>query len=195
MLQHFCLFSELMFELRRIQHGDRPVTGQGHKEAVENFFTGVRSEPVEQNRPDNVVVEVNALVERRPVSSVLQGSGFRRSLENALRGAIGGARSRFAPARRQRRADSPVVSVASSVSTTENVNEALRSSDMTTVPEQHRDVQEQRRIRENVRIPQPRRVQNVQVSTSVDDAELPNQRQSSVTAAQAWLQNSQHQQT
>jgi hypothetical protein len=28
-----------MFELRRLQMGDRPVTGQGNKEAVENFFS------------------------------------------------------------------------------------------------------------------------------------------------------------
>ena len=82
-----------MYELRRIQHGDRPVTGQGSKEAVEQFFSRALSGDTgssrpEENRPEHVVVEVNALVERRPVSSLLQSRGFRRNLEGALRGAL-----------------------------------------------------------------------------------------------------------
>ena len=91
---HFIYFSELMFELRRIQHGERPVTGKGNKEAVEQFFhralntDEAEPEAPDANRPEHVVVEVNALVERRPVSSVLQSSGFRRNLEHALRGAM-----------------------------------------------------------------------------------------------------------
>ena len=65
-----------MFELRRLQMGERPVTGQGNKEAVESFFTSRMnpSEGEERERPENVVVEVNALVERRPVSSLLQSN-------------------------------------------------------------------------------------------------------------------------
>ena len=63
-----------MFELRRLRLGDRPVTGQGHKEAVEEFFTSSQSNepaPTAEHRPEAVVVEVQGLVERRPVSSVL----------------------------------------------------------------------------------------------------------------------------
>ncbi len=99
-----------MYELRRLQHGDRPVTGQGNKEVVENFFSrALNTDPsapstssTEQQRPESVVVEVNALVERRPVSSILQSSGFRRNLESALRGAIAGnlARRSTPPSRR-----------------------------------------------------------------------------------------------
>ena len=84
-----------MFELRRLKMGERPVTGQGNKEAVEGFFqrqlnsaeTGV---PTEEHRPEAVMVEVQGLVERAPVSSILQSQGFRRRLENALRTSIAG---------------------------------------------------------------------------------------------------------
>lgn len=89
-------YSELMYELRQIQHGSRPVTGQDNRQNVNDFF----SRALQQNssdvippgfeppRPENVIVEVNALVERRPVSNILQSAGFRQSLENAVRGAI-----------------------------------------------------------------------------------------------------------
>ena len=103
-----------MYELRRIQHGDRPVTGQGNKEAVEQFFTEQRRETPEQARPENVVIEVNALVERRPVSSALQSARFRRSLENALRDAMPGGRSRQQPV--QTRSHVPVVTPTTSAS-------------------------------------------------------------------------------
>ncbi len=55
------IFSEIMYELRRIKMGDRPVTGQGNKENVEQFFQSrLSTEPVdtEQFRPEPVIVEV-----------------------------------------------------------------------------------------------------------------------------------------
>ncbi|KAK2173937.1 hypothetical protein NP493_839g00077 [Ridgeia piscesae] len=89
--------SEIMFELRRLQMGDRPVTGQGHREAVEDFFNqtappadgtaGHRT--TNHHRPESIIVEVNALVERRPVSSMLQSDLFRRNLETMVRGTLG----------------------------------------------------------------------------------------------------------
>jgi hypothetical protein len=39
-------------------------------------------------RPEQVIVEVNALVEQRPVSSILQSAAFRSSIERSLRGAL-----------------------------------------------------------------------------------------------------------
>ncbi len=57
----YFFFSEIMYELRRIKMGDRPVTGQGNKENVEQFFQSrLSTEPVdtEQFRPEPVIVEV-----------------------------------------------------------------------------------------------------------------------------------------
>jgi hypothetical protein len=97
-----------MFELRRLQLGDRPVTGQGHKEAVESFFTSQLQdgggEGGEEHRPETVHVEVRALAESRPVSSLLHSVRFRRSLESALRTAIG---SRSPPPHRPAASSSP----------------------------------------------------------------------------------------
>ena len=80
-----------MYELRRLKTGDRPVTGQENRKNVEDFFMrSVHPERVagEDHRPESIVVEVSGLVESRPVSSILQSSRFRRSLENALRGSL-----------------------------------------------------------------------------------------------------------
>jgi len=91
--------SEIMFELRRMQHGDRPVTGQGNKEALETLFqqqidSADPSAPVnEEHRNETVVVEVQGLVQSRPVSSLL-GTTFRRRLENALRSSFQTVNSR-----------------------------------------------------------------------------------------------------
>lgn len=89
-----------MFELRRLTHGDRPVTGQENRKNVEDFFTrnldpeAAATRSQEDNRPESVIVEVRGLVERRPVSSVLQSVGFRRNLERALRSSLGTVVSR-----------------------------------------------------------------------------------------------------
>ncbi|XP_035824188.1 uncharacterized protein LOC101846543 isoform X2 [Aplysia californica] len=97
--------SDLMYELRNIQHGERPVTGQGNRENIEQFLTKhfptsdadtnskgnlpSTVQNAEEHRPESVVVEVQGIIERRPVSSILQSAAFRRQLENVIRGSIG----------------------------------------------------------------------------------------------------------
>lgn len=93
--------SDLMYELRNIQHGERPVTGQNNKEKIDKFLTKhfpsndakeqLPSEEEEDHRPETVVMEVQGIIESRPVSSVLQSAAFRRQLENVIRGSIGSA--------------------------------------------------------------------------------------------------------
>ena len=89
-----------MFELRNLRHGEKPVSGQEERRrAVEGLVNRVvRSSSNSQDqptvvqdeaiRPEHITVEVNALIERRPVSSVLQSAAFRRSLENSVRRAV-----------------------------------------------------------------------------------------------------------
>lgn len=107
--------SEIMFELRRLQYGDRPVTGQEQRRrTVENLvlravgpavssgqrhplvsgpnpaaaaarLTDETTDQSGSHRPEEILVEVSALVERRPVSSILQSLTIRRSLENSIR--------------------------------------------------------------------------------------------------------------
>ncbi|KAL8601280.1 hypothetical protein ACOMHN_003224 [Nucella lapillus] len=97
--------SDLMYELRRIQFGERPVTGQNHREQIASFMAKHSKEPVgaggknvpanvdavEEHRPEAVLVEVQGVVEQRRVSSMLQSSNFRRHLENIIRGSISSA--------------------------------------------------------------------------------------------------------
>ncbi|GFR93490.1 neuralized-like protein 1A [Elysia marginata] len=91
--------SDLMYELRHLQHGDRPVTGQGHRDSLHQFMlknldsqsqhnVTANRDLVEEHRPEAVVVEVQGIIERRPVSSVLQSPAFRRQLENVIRGGL-----------------------------------------------------------------------------------------------------------
>ncbi|CAL1526424.1 unnamed protein product [Lymnaea stagnalis] len=109
--------SDLMFELRKIEHGERPVTGQNHRANIQHFMEKhVVIEPNEiadgkhkiplpedstvNHRPESIVVEVQGIIEQRPVSSILQSASFRRQLENVIRGTIQHARretSRNAP--------------------------------------------------------------------------------------------------
>ncbi|CAG5131153.1 unnamed protein product [Candidula unifasciata] len=103
--------TDLMYELRNIEHGRRPVTGQSNRERLQQFMekhgVGVKDfsttsgessgkemnipanvDSVEKHRPEAVVVEVQAVVELRPVSSALQSAAFRRHLENIIRGSL-----------------------------------------------------------------------------------------------------------
>ncbi|XP_067944022.1 uncharacterized protein [Watersipora subatra] len=94
---------ELMYELKKIQHGERPVTGSDSREKVGSFFSK-RVQPqdspvanvddVEEHRPQQVTIEVQGLLQTRSVSSMLQSVQFRRSLENAVRSHLGGSASR-----------------------------------------------------------------------------------------------------
>ena len=70
-----------MYELRRIQHGDRPVTGQTHRDNIANFiakhipqegeaesqrhkFNVANVDPVEQHRPEAVLFEVSKVIHK-----------------------------------------------------------------------------------------------------------------------------------
>ena len=84
-----------MYELQRLRLGDRPVTGKGYKQAVEEFFTNSisnESPSSTEHRPEAVLVEVQGLVERRPVSAVLNSANFRRRLEDVVRNSMSGSR-------------------------------------------------------------------------------------------------------
>lgn len=94
-----------MYELRRLQHGDRPVTGQGHREIIDNFIrSSVQPDNVayiprpQVDRPEDIVVEVQGLYEQHRVSSVLQSASFRQQLENVIRGSINSATQPRIPA-------------------------------------------------------------------------------------------------
>ena len=94
-----------MSELRKLKVGDRPVTGQENKKTVEDFFNSrlnpnAEPTPGDQHRPESVVVEVQGLVQTRPVSSILQSAQFRRTLENAIRGGLSSLSNRV-PSRSQ----------------------------------------------------------------------------------------------
>ncbi|KAK6174505.1 hypothetical protein SNE40_017769 [Patella caerulea] len=106
--------NELMSELRRMEQGNRPVTGQGHQESVNQFFAKRMQTPagaegkenvpsnvdtVEEHRPEAVVVEVQGLYEQRRVSAMLQSEGFRRQLDNIIRGSVAAAPRREQPVR------------------------------------------------------------------------------------------------
>lgn len=67
------------------------TTGRRQLNTADRFSTSARDTEVQ--RPEEILVEVNALVERRPVSSILQSLAFRRSLENSVRGALQTIRS------------------------------------------------------------------------------------------------------
>ncbi|XP_070540289.1 uncharacterized protein [Ptychodera flava] len=84
--------SELMYELWKLQHGEKPVTGKDARQKVETFLQE-QVNPSSYTRPerrddDPMVLEVTGLIERRPVTSVLRSSDFKRDLENAIRGTI-----------------------------------------------------------------------------------------------------------
>lgn len=103
---------ELMYELKHLKHGERPVTGTDSRGKVDNFFSKrvqvqdsstpvANVDDVEEHRPQQVTIEVEGLLQRRSVSSVLQSAGFRRSLENVVRSHISrdGSSSSRAPRR------------------------------------------------------------------------------------------------
>jgi len=85
--------SERFLELRRIQLGERPVTGGNARASIENFFERAingptqqeRAEEEAQNRPETVANDVQSLLQLSRVSSAIQ-NGFRRQLEATLSG-------------------------------------------------------------------------------------------------------------
>ncbi|KAK3590185.1 hypothetical protein CHS0354_041241 [Potamilus streckersoni] len=102
--------TDTLFELRRLQHGDKPVTGQNHRENIGEFLhkqlearanaeaTGKENVPlnspnVEEHRPEAIVIEIQGLSQQQRVSSILQTAQFRRHLENIIRGSLPTTRS------------------------------------------------------------------------------------------------------
>ena len=84
-----------MFELRRLRLGDQPVTGSG-ADAVRQFFHRTADESsssrdTAEHRPEAIIVEVQGLVERRPVSSILNSPNFRSRLEATVRSSMEGS--------------------------------------------------------------------------------------------------------
>ena len=70
-----------------LERSARPVSGDVTRRDAISRLIG-RHDSVTSLRPEQVLVEVNALIERRPVTSVLQTARFRQSIENSLRRAI-----------------------------------------------------------------------------------------------------------
>ncbi|XP_052773248.1 uncharacterized protein LOC128212045 [Mya arenaria] len=97
--------SERQNELREIQNNNRPVTGQDNRNNINQFMrknaevretvqaagkdnVPLNSRNVEEHRPDAVVIEIQGVSQQQRVSSMLQTAGFRRNLENIIRGSI-----------------------------------------------------------------------------------------------------------
>ena len=122
-----------MFELRRLRMGDRPVTGQGNKEAVEEFFTSSSTQynepaPAVNHRPEAIIVEVQGLVERRKVSSLLNSANFRQRLENTVRSSMSGSMLRAPTVSVQQRVEQFQHVATPSTSASGNVEQARRPS-------------------------------------------------------------------
>lgn len=87
---------EVMFELRRLRLGERPVTGQPNRERIETFLNHIQDNQQETRTPSTRVAppsahmaDINALANRRCVSGALGSVAFRQDLENAIRYSIG----------------------------------------------------------------------------------------------------------
>lgn len=86
---------EVMFELRRLRLGERPVTGQSNRERIETFINSIQ-EPQPEVRapaarpaaPSAHMADIDALANRRCVSLALSSAAFRQDLENAVRQTI-----------------------------------------------------------------------------------------------------------
>lgn len=89
---------EVMFELRNIRLGERPVTGQANREQIQTFLNRVQ-EQQQQPQPRRIpstrpvvpsahIADIDALANRRCVSAALGSAAFRRDLENVVRNTI-----------------------------------------------------------------------------------------------------------
>jgi len=89
---------EVMFELRSLRLGERPVTGQPNRERIQTFLNNIRErqqhQPLVRTPSTRPVVpsahtaDIDALANRRCVSAALGSAAFRRDLENAVRRSI-----------------------------------------------------------------------------------------------------------
>ena len=88
---------EVMYELRRLRLGERPVTGQPNRERIETFLNNIQENQQQDTRtpsarpaaPSAHIADINALANRRCVSTALGTAGFRQDLENVIRASIG----------------------------------------------------------------------------------------------------------
>ena len=88
---------DVMYELRRIRLGERPVTGQPNRERIETFINTIHENQQEPARvpsrrpvvPSAHMADINSLASRRCVSAALTSVAFRQDLENTIRQSIG----------------------------------------------------------------------------------------------------------
>lgn len=86
---------DLMFELRRLRLGDRPVTLQSNRERIETFVNNAeerrraaRVPATREPTPSAHRADIDALISHRRVTSALGSAAFRRDLENTIRHTI-----------------------------------------------------------------------------------------------------------
>lgn len=90
---------EVMFELRNLRMGERPVTGQPNRERIQAFLDNIQERQQQQQpvvqapsarpvAPRAFTADIDALANRRCVSAALGSTAFRRDLENAVRRSI-----------------------------------------------------------------------------------------------------------
>lgn len=87
---------EVMFELRNLRLGERPVTGQPNRERIETFLNHIQENQQETRAPSARpaapsahIADIDALTDRRCVSRALGSAAFRQDLENTIRQSIG----------------------------------------------------------------------------------------------------------
>ena len=87
--------TEVMFELRRLRLGERPVTGQPNRERIETFLNNIQEHQQEVRVPSTRppvpsahIADIDALTNRRCVSAALSSAAFRQDLENTIRHSI-----------------------------------------------------------------------------------------------------------
>jgi hypothetical protein len=96
---------EVMFELRRLRLGERPVTGQPNRERIETFINNNIQEHQQETRvpstrpvvPSAHTADIDALANRRCVSAALSSAAFREDLENTIRHSIGSRSAQQVP--------------------------------------------------------------------------------------------------
>lgn len=119
--------SERLNELQQIQNNNRPVTGQEHRNNINQFMkknieirenvtaaqaSGKENVPfntsnVEEHRPEAVVIEIQGLSQQQRVSNTLQTAAFRRHLEGIIRGSIRTVAQNHSPVSSNRPTPSP----------------------------------------------------------------------------------------
>lgn len=90
---------EVMFELRNLRLGERPVTGQPSRDRIQTFINNVQQQRRQQQpisripaaqpaAPSAHMADIDVLANRRYVTAALSSTTFRQDLENAIRRTI-----------------------------------------------------------------------------------------------------------